>query len=335
MLLEVKDLKTHFFTDDGVVKAVDGVSFNLGSGEVLGLVGESGCGKTVTALSIMRLIPSPPGRIVGGEIIFGGQDLAKTKEAEMCQIRGNGVGMIFQEPMTSLNPLFTIGNQIMEPIIFHQKKTKVQARALTLEMLRMVEIPSPDLRINEYPHQLSGGMKQRAMIALALSCRPQLLIADEPTTALDVTIQAGIIELLLRLKEELGMSILLITHDLGVVAEMAQSVAVMYASKIVEYAGVREIFKAPKHPYTIGLLNSLPKLGVERERLDTIPGQVPNPLNFPSGCKFWPRCPFADEDCRRREPHLEEVAPSHKVRCFKTKEVSRQKWRQYSQTAKG
>ncbi len=332
MLLEVKDLKTHFFTDDGVVKAVDGVSFNLESGEVLGLVGESGCGKTVTALSIMRLIPTPPGRIVGGEITFGGQALAKIKESEMCRIRGNGIGMIFQEPMTSLNPLFTIGNQIMEPIIFHQKKNKAEARALTLEMLKMVEIPSPELRINEYPHQVSGGMKQRAMIAMALSCHPQLLIADEPTTALDVTIQAGIIELLLRLREELGMSILLITHDLGVVAEMAQSVAVMYASKIVEYAGVVEVFKSPRHPYTIGLLNSLPKLGAERERLDTIPGQVPNPLDFPSGCKFWPRCPFADEDCRKREPHLEEVAPNHQVRCFKVDEVNPEKWRQYSQT---
>ena len=335
MLLQVKDLKTHFFTDDGIVKAVDGVSLNLASAEVLGLVGESGCGKTVTALSIMRLIPSPPGRIVGGEIIFEGQDLAKIKEPEMCQVRGNGIGMIFQEPMTSLNPLFTIGSQIMEPIIFHQKKSKAQARALTLEMLEMVEIPSPELRINEYPHQLSGGMKQRAMIGMALSCRPQLLIADEPTTALDVTIQAGIIELLLRLREELGMSILLITHNLGVVAEMAQSVAVMYASKIVEYAGVREIFKAPRHPYTIGLLNSLPKLGVERERLDTIPGQVPNPLNFPDGCNFWPRCPFADENCRRREPHLEEVAPNHQVSCFRVKEVDPEKWRQYSQMAEG
>lgn len=321
MLLEIKELKTHFFTDDGVVKAVDGVSFNLWPGEVLGLVGESGCGKTVTALSIMRLISSPPGRVVAGEIIFRGQNLAEIRESEMCRVRGNDIGMIFQEPMTSLNPLFTIGNQIMEPIILHEKKSKAQARALTLELLKRVEIPSPELRINEYPHQLSGGILQRAMIAMALSCHPQLLIADEPTTALDVTVQAGIIELLLKLSEEFEMSILLITHDLGVVAEMAQSVAVMYASKIVEYAGVREIFKEARHPYTIGLLNSLPELGGKGDRLRTIPGEVPNPLDFPSGCKFWPRCPFADEDCQKREPDLEEVAPNHMVRCFKTKSI--------------
>ena len=334
MLIEVNDLTTHFFTDDGVVKAVDGVSFKLGCGESLGLVGESGCGKTVTALSIMKLIPSPPGRIVRGEILFKGQDLAKLEESKMRQIRGNNIGMVFQEPMTSLNPLFTIGNQIMEAIILHQKKTKAKARDLTLEMLKLVEIPSPQLRINEYPHQLSGGMKQRVMIAMALSCHPQLLIADEPTTALDVTIQAGIIELLLRLKEELGMSIILITHDLGVVAQMAQSVAVMYASKIMEYADVKAIFKTPKHPYTIGLLSSIPKLGDEGKKLDAIPGQVPNPLSFPSGCKFWPRCHFADENCKVREPELEEITPTHLVRCFKVDEVNPEKWHQYSSNEK-
>jgi ABC-type dipeptide/oligopeptide/nickel transport system ATPase component len=260
-VLEVRDLRTHFVTDDGVVKAVDGVSFDVKAGETLGIVGESGCGKSVTSLSILRLIPNPPGRIAGGEILFKGVNLLGLSDPEMRKIRGNDISMIFQEPMTSLNPVYTCGEQIMEAVMLHQKVGRAEARTRAIEMLHLVGIPSPEQRVDEYPHQLSGGMRQRVMIAMALSCQPEVLIADEPTTALDVTIQAQILELLNRLQEEMGMAILLITHDLGVVAETCDRVAVMYAGHIVEYAGVEEIFEQPRMPYTTGLLGSIPKLG--------------------------------------------------------------------------
>ena len=320
-VLEVRDLRTHFFTDDGVVKAVEGVSFEVREGETLGIVGESGCGKSVTSLSILRLIPSPPGRITGGEILFRGQDLLALSDPEMRKIRGNEISMIFQEPMTSLNPVYTCGDQIMEAVRLHQGVGKREAKARAIEMLHLVGIPSPEQRVDEYPHQLSGGMRQRVMIAMALSCHPSVLIADEPTTALDVTIQAQILELLNRLQEEMGMAILLITHDLGVVAETADRVAVMYAGQIVEYANVDRIFQAPRHPYTAGLLGSIPKLGERRERLRVIPGSVPNPIDFPPACKFHPRCPVAIERSRCENPPLEEVAPGHWVRCWRAGEV--------------
>ena len=316
-LLEVRDLKTYFCTEDGVVPAVDGVSFSLGRGETLGIVGESGCGKSVTSLSIMRLIPSPPGRILGGEIIFEGEDLLKKTEAEMRTIRGNRISMIFQEPMTSLNPVFTIGDQVMEAIMLHQKVGRQEARKKTVEMLRMVGIPSPERRIDEYPHQMSGGMRQRVMIAMALSCNPRLLIADEPTTALDVTIQAQILDLMKRLKEELGMAIILITHDLGVVAEVVNKVVVMYAGKIVEGADTQTIFRNPQHPYTLGLLGSIPRLNEDRERLQVIEGAVPNPFDMPRGCRFHPRCSYVEEVCAKEEPDLVEVEPGHQVRCWR------------------
>lgn len=270
VLLEVKNLKTYFYTDDGVSKAVDDVSYSLNRGETLGLVGESGCGKSVSALSIMRLIPEPPGKIVGGEILFEGRSLLNLTEAEMQEVRGNDIGMIFQEPMTSLNPVFTCGDQISEAIILHQKLTKDQAKDKAIEMLKLVGIPAPEQRFGEYPHQLSGGMRQRVMIAMALSCNPDLLIADEPTTALDVTVQAQILELIGKLQKELGMGVIMITHDLGVIAEVCTKVAVMYASKVVEYGTVEEIFYNPKHPYTIGLMSSIPKLNKKKSRLSTI-----------------------------------------------------------------
>ena len=318
-LLVVRDLCTYFHTDDGVVKAVDGVSFEIEQGKTLCLVGESGCGKSVTALSIMRLIPDPPGKIAGGAILFNGCDLVSVSEAKMRSIRGNEIAMIFQEPMTSLNPVFTIGDQIMEAVMLHQKVRPAEAQARTIEMLRKVRIPEPEQRIREYPHQLSGGMRQRVMIAMALSCNPKLLIADEPTTALDVTIQAQILDLLRQLQQDFHMALLLITHDLGVVAEMANHVAVMYASKIVEHAEVKELFERPLHPYTQGLFRSLPRLGVKKDRLEPIPGVVPNPLNFPKGCKFWPRCPDATEQSRREEPQLRELRPGHWVACWNAK----------------
>jgi oligopeptide/dipeptide ABC transporter ATP-binding protein len=320
-VLEVRSLQTHFFTDDGVVKAVEGVSFEVGAGETLGIVGESGCGKSVTSLSILRLIPNPPGRIVGGEIVFMGQNLLEFSDAAMRKIRGNEISMIFQEPMTSLNPVYTCGDQIMEAIILHQKVGKKEARVRAIEMLRLVGIPSPEQRVDEYPHQLSGGMRQRVMIAMALSCHPRVLIADEPTTALDVTIQAQILDLLNRLQQELGMSILLITHDLGVVAETCDRVAVMYAGQIVEYADVLEIFHHPRMPYTAGLLGSIPVLGEHHERLRVIPGNVPNPSEFPSGCKFHPRCPVAIDRCSVENPELREIRPAHFARCHRADEV--------------
>ena len=321
-LLEVRELQTHFFTDDGVVRAVDGVSFAVEPGETLAVVGESGSGKSVTSLSILRLVSSPPGRIVGGQIRFRGRDLLTLSDAEMRAIRGKEISMIFQEPMTSLNPVYTCGEQILEVLMLHEKLDRPTARARTIDLLRMVGIPSPEQRVDEYPHQMSGGMRQRVMIAMALACRPSLLIADEPTTALDVTIQAQILDLLKGLRQELGMAVLLITHDLGVVAETADRVAVMYAGQVVEYCAVRPAFRATRHPYTAGLLASLPKLGAETERLRVIPGNVPNPARFPSGCRFHPRCPIAVERCRSEVPALRDVGGGHLSRCFRAEEIA-------------
>jgi oligopeptide/dipeptide ABC transporter ATP-binding protein len=316
-LLQVKNLQTSFFTPEGEVRAIDGVSFEIGEGKTLGLVGESGCGKSVTSLSIMRLIQSPPGKIVGGEIIYRGRDLLKLNNEAMRKIRGNEISMIFQEPMTSLNPVFTVGNQIGEAIKLHQGLGKRETRQKTIEMLRLVKIADPESRVDAYPHQLSGGMRQRVMIAMALSCNPSLLIADEPTTALDVTIQAQILELMKELQQKIGgMALLLITHDLGVVAEQADEVAIMYAGKIVERANTKAIFSRPFHPYTVGLLNSLPgATGQKKKRLDAIPGVVPNPLHLPSGCRFRDRCPRAADLCAQSEPELVEKELDHTVAC--------------------
>ncbi len=317
-ILTVRELRTYFYTADGVVKAVDGVSFAIGRRQTFALVGESGCGKSVTALSIMRLVPDPPGKIAGGDVDLEGASLLGLSEKQMRQVRGGQIAMIFQEPMTSLNPVFTIGSQIVEAIALHQKLPRGRRRDLAVEMLARVGIPDPAQRFKEYPHQLSGGMRQRAMIAMALSCHPELLIADEPTTALDVTIQAQILELLKDLQRERGLSILLITHDLAVVAETADAVAVMYASKLAELADVNALFGDPKHPYTRGLFRSIPRLGERKDRLDTIPGTVPDPLAFPPGCKFHPRCPVGRElpRCRGQEPPLREVGPRHWVACW-------------------
>lgn len=315
-LLEIKNLKTYFYTEEGVSKAVDGVDFEIYPGETLGVVGESGCGKSVTSLSVMRLIPEPPGKILEGEILFKGQDLTKLSPDQIRDIRGNEISMIFQEPMTSLNPVFTVGNQIAEAIIIHKKVSKKEAMAEAVEMLKKVGIPLPEQRINEYPHQLSGGMRQRVMIAMALSCNPALLIADEPTTALDVTIQAQILELMEELKEKFNMSIMMITHDLGVIAEVSDRVAVMYAGKIVEYTDARTLFAKPQHPYTWGLMNSIPRMDKEVERLTAIPGIVPSSLEFPEGCRYNTRCLLADEKCIASEPPIEEVEAGHHVRCW-------------------
>mgnify|MGYP001094328100 CR=1 FL=1 len=314
-LLRVKDLKTYFFTHEGVVKAVDGVSFKIDKGETFGLVGESGCGKSITALSIMRLIPHPPGKIVAGGIYFEGQNLLELDGREMRKIRGKKISMIFQEPMTSLDPVFTIGHEIMEAIQLHQRLAKDEAKKRAIEVLRIVAMPDPEKRINSYPHELSGGMRQRATIAMALSCNPDLLIADEPTTALDVTIQAQILRLINELKGEFAMSILLITHDLGVIAEMCDSVAVMYAGHIVEYASLDTLFRNPLHPYTKGLYRAIPRLDVETKRLEIIKGLVPNLLDVPSGCPFHPRCDFCFERCINEMPKLIEVEDHHLVSC--------------------
>ncbi len=320
-LIEVRDLKTYFYTEDGVVRAVDGVSFQIDRQKTLGVVGESGCGKSQTALSIMGLIPSPPGKIVGGQILYYRDsqpiDLTRLdpKGKEYRSIRGNEIAMIFQEPMTSLNPVYTIGDQIMEAIMLHQKKSKREARELAIEMLRKVGIPLPEQRVDEYPHQLSGGMRQRAMIAMALSCNPHLLIADEPTTALDVTIQAQILELIKELQEQYHMSLMMITHNLGVIAETADDVIVMYMGKVVEQAPVRELFHNPRHPYTQGLMESIPALTKKKERLKPIKGTVPDPYNVPKGCPFQTRCPYVMDVCREMPP-LDEVAPDHKVACW-------------------
>jgi peptide/nickel transport system ATP-binding protein len=316
-LLELRDLGVHFYTESGVARAVDGVSFSIGRRETLCLVGESGCGKSVTALSIMRLVQMPPGRIVSGEVSFGGRSLLELPAAAMRDVRGNHIGMIFQEPMTALNPVFTVGSQVTEAVRRHRRVSRREARELALEMLRMVRIPEPVQRMDEYPHQLSGGMQQRVMIAMALVCRPELLIADEPTTALDVTIQARILALLQDLQEELGMSVLLITHDLGVVAEVADRVAVMYAGQIVEYAEVRAIFERPMHPYMVSLLHSLPSKAKPGQRLNVIPGHVPDARQFPPGCRFHPRCYMAQPACARYEPELREVEAGHTARCMR------------------
>ncbi len=318
-LIEIENLKTHFFTEEGVVKAVDGVSLAIPRGKTLGLVGESGCGKSVTALSLIRLI-SPPGRIVQGRITLHDGDrateLTALPEAEMRKMRGSSISMIFQEPMTSLNPVFTIGAQIMEAIRIHHKVSRAEARDRAVEMLRKVKISAPGRRVREYPHQFSGGMRQRVMIAMALACNPRLLIADEPTTALDVTIQAQILELLDGLRADAGTSILMITHDLGIIAEVADHVAVMYASKVVEEAPVELLFAKPLHPYTHGLFRSRPQPGKSRRQpLLTIPGTVPSPLQFPPGCKFHPRCPYRQKQCEDCEPELRQMAPGHLVRC--------------------
>jgi len=317
-LLTIRNLHTYFFTDEGVAKAVDGVDLELKEGGTLGVVGESGCGKSVTALSVMRLIPDPPGKITQGEILFGGTNLLALSEAEMRKIRGRSISMIFQEPMTSLNPVFQIGDQISEVLRLHEGMSRKEAWDRSVEMLKMVGIPSPERRVQEYPHQLSGGMRQRAMIAMALACSPKLMIADEPTTALDVTIQAQILELMNRLQKDKGMSVILITHNLGVIAETAQKVAVMYAGRIVEYTEVKPIFGNPMHPYTQGLLKSIPRLDeahARKARLEAIPGLVPSLLELPPGCKFSNRCKYVFEKCVE-EPQLIEAEPGHMVRCW-------------------
>ena len=317
-LLTVRNLRTYFDTEDGVVKAVGGVGFAVGRRQTFALVGESGCGKSVTAYSILRLVEKPAGRIAGGEIRLEGRNLLDLTEKQMQQVRGSRISMIFQEPMTSLNPVFSCGQQIVEAIVLHQKLPASAARALAVEMLEKVGIPAPEQRFGEYPHQLSGGMRQRVMIAMALSCNPRLLLADEPTTALDVTIQAQILDLMKRIQRRTGLSILLITHDLAVVAETADVVGVMYASRMAELSDVRSLFAEPLHPYTRGLFRSLPRLGQKKRRLDTIPGTVPDPLHFPAGCKFHPRCPVgrALEKCRTDEPPLREVRPGHWAACW-------------------
>lgn len=314
-VLEVKNLRTHFFTDRGVVKSADGVSFSIEKGKTLGIVGESGCGKSITSMSLMRLIPKP-GKIVEGEMILDGVDLAKVSEEEMLKIRGNDISMIFQEPMTSLNPVFTVGFQISEVLILHQKMTEEDARTKSIEMLKLVGIPRPEQIVDEYPFQLSGGMRQRVMIAMALACQPKVLIADEPTTALDVTIQAQILDLMNDLKKKTDTAILLITHDLGVVAEMCDHVVVMYAGKVVEEGDIHSIFAKPLHPYTKGLMNSIPKLTDDLFELESIDGSVPNPLKLPTGCYFNPRCKYATDECRAKQPELKEMENGHKVSCF-------------------
>lgn len=314
-LLEVKDLKTYFYTDSGVAKAVDGVTFSLDKGKTLGIVGESGCGKSVTSLSIMRLVDPATGRNEGGSIVFDGQDLLTLPEKEMRKLRGNRISMIFQEPMTSLNPVFTIGDQISESLKLHKDLDKKAARDRAIELLELVGIPEAGKRVDEYPHQLSGGMRQRVMIAMALSGDPELLIADEPTTALDVTIQAQILQLLKDLQEKLHMSIIIITHDLGVIAEMADEVAVMYAGDIVEKAPTRALFDDPKHPYTIGLMNSIPDINDHVSRLRTLEGLVPSLYDMPSGCRFAPRCQFCCPECEAHRINLTTLPDGRQVRC--------------------
>jgi peptide/nickel transport system ATP-binding protein len=327
VILDVKNLKTVFFTNSGLFKAVDDVSFNVRRGETLAIVGESGCGKSVSALSIMRLVPDPPGKIVGGSVTLEGTDLLALDEEDMRGIRGNRMSMIFQEPMTSLNPVMRIGDQITEAIRLHQNKTAREAWTRAVEMLRLVRIPEPERRAREYPHQLSGGMRQRAMIAMALACRPALLIADEPTTALDVTIQAQILALIVDLQKELGTGLILITHDLGVVAQTAQRVIVMYAGKKVEEASVDDLFADPRHPYTRGLMASMPaviSLGAKTDvRLTEIPGMVPSLTNLPEGCAFAPRCPLAIERCRQEYPPLQDFGGHHRAACWRAAELAK------------
>ncbi len=316
-ILEVKDLKTYFYTSDGVVKAVDGINLSLKRGRLLGIVGESGCGKSMTAMSILNLVPQPPGKIVSGEILYEGKDILKLKESEMRTIRGAKISMIFQEPMTALNPVFTVGEQIAEALRVHKGMSRREAMDKAAELLSLVNIPSARDRIKDYPHQLSGGMRQRVMIAMAISCSPSIVIADEPTTALDVTVQAQVLDLLMQLMEKMGMSMILITHDLGVIAEAANDVAVMYAGRIVEYTSTEDLFAAPTHPYTEGLLNSIPRFNKKkRERLKAIPGVVPRLLDLPEGCKFYGRCGIAIDRCKKEEPLLKETAKGHLARCW-------------------
>lgn len=316
-LLQVKELKTQFFTQDGVVNAVNGIDFDLNEGETLGIVGESGCGKSVSVLSLMRLIPSPPGRIVGGEAWFQGRDLLKMSDEEIRSVRGNKIAMIFQDPMTSLNPVLTINQQVSEALELHLGMDKRQARKRTIELLEMVRIPDAANRVDDYPHQFSGGMRQRVMIAMGLSCNPQLLIADEPTTALDVTIQAQIIDLVRQLKKEIGMAVIWITHDLGVIAGLADRVNVMYAGYIIESADVKDIYADPRHPYTLGLLGSIPRLDAERKKkLTPIEGLPPDLIDMPPGCPFAPRCRYAIDRCLEENPKLETVARRHSVACW-------------------
>jgi oligopeptide/dipeptide ABC transporter ATP-binding protein len=315
-ILEVRDLAVSFNGKHGVVPAVDGVSFQIQPSETVCIVGESGSGKSVTSLAIMGLLSQPTGRVDRGEVFFKGENLLKKNKKDMRKVRGNDIAMIFQEPMTSLNPVFTVGDQIAESLRYHRGLKKKEAMMKSVDFLRLVGIPSPEQRVLEYPHQLSGGMRQRVMIAMALTCSPKLLIADEPTTALDVTIQAQVLELMLGLKEKLGMSILLITHDLGVVADMADRVVVMYAGKVVEEASVWEIFDRPYHPYTLGLLEAMPSFEGQTGRLKTIQGVIPNPLNKPDGCLFHPRCPFATDQCRKSEPQVEQVENGRRVACW-------------------
>jgi oligopeptide transport system ATP-binding protein len=316
-LLQVKDLRTHFFTDEGVVRAVDGISYDVEEGETMGLVGESGCGKSVSALSILRLIPSPPGKIVGGEVWFDGRDLLKVNEEEIRHVRGNRIAMIFQEPMTSLNPVLTIGRQITEALELHLKMNRNAANGRAVELLEMVGIPEGQTRLNDYPHQFSGGMRQRVMIAMALSCNPKLLLADEPTTALDVTIQAQILEIMARLSSEFKTAVIIITHNLGVVARYADRVNVMYAGKIVESGSAREIYGRPRHPYTLGLLRSVPRLDeARRDKLVPIEGLPPDLANIPPGCSFYPRCSYHIDRCRQEEPPLMLVDAKHYAACW-------------------
>ena len=315
-LLEVKDLKTYFYPPEGVVRAVDGVTFHVNKGETLGIVGESGCGKSVTSTSIMRLVPDPPGKIVSGQILLEGKDLVKKKESEMCKIRGDDISMIFQEPMTCLNPVFTIGYQIGEVLQIHQGMSSKQSRAQAIEMLKLVRVPVPERRVDEYPFQMSGGMRQRVMIAMALACNPKLLIADEPTTALDVTIQAQILNLMRDLKKRLGTAIIFITHDLGVIAEMAERVVVMYAGQVMEEAYAHILFNNPIHPYTESLLKSVPTVEGKQRKLFVIPGNVPDPLHFPPGCRFHNRCHAAFDKCKTDIPPLVTLGENRRVRCW-------------------
>ena len=319
-LLDIRDLKTHFFTRRGVIKAVDGVSFSLQEGETLGLVGESGSGKTIASLSILRLVPKPAGRIVGGKIMFDGEDLITKSETEMKAYRGKRISMVLQDPMTSLNPVFSIGNQVGEPLAIHQKLKGTALREKVKEMLRRVRIPAPEVRMRDYPHQMSGGMRQRVVGAIALSCQPHLLIADEPTTSLDVTIQSQYLRLLKEIQQESGVSMIFITHDLGIVARVCDRVAVMYAGKVVESADVRELFNNPAHPYTVGLMKSLPKLETRVDKLYAIGGQPPSPIDLPSGCAFYPRCPKGNEKCFHEYPPQEFLTDGHYTSCWRIKE---------------
>lgn len=321
-ILTLNNLQTYFFTNDGLLKAVDDVSFHINKGEILGLVGESGCGKSVTALSIMGLVPRPSGKIIGGQIIFEKENLLNKSREEMEKIRGNNISMVFQEPLTALNPVLTVGFQIKEGILHHQKISDGEAKNMAIHMLGKTGVPSPETTFNSYPHQLSGGMRQRAMIAMALSNNPKLLIADEPTTALDVTIQAQVLDLIRKLNNDLGLAVLMITHDLGVIAETANSVVVMYAGKVVEYSSVKKIFKTPFHPYTLGLLSSIPKTVGEEKRLKAIKGIVPTLSSLPQGCSFHPRCEFADKKCQNEEPLIEKASKDHFVRCWHFKQVA-------------